>query len=205
MTAILGILSNDHRNMSRVLDALERQIGSLAHETAPDYSLLRNILEYLLDYPTRIHHPVEDLVYGELKLRNPAIAGTLDKLEQEHADIETQTRKLALIVDRALQEENHGDELDRQRLAQAVRDLIGRLRRHLSVEEMTLFPAARNGLTSADWADIALVLGAPNDPLFGPRLQEFYRCLHREILISEAAGSDPLGRTVHQALFNCAR
>ena len=53
--------------------------------------------------------------------------------------------------------------------------------------ETTLFPAARSSLTSTDWANIALVLGAPDDPLFGPRLREFYRCLQQEIMASEAA------------------
>ena len=53
-----------------------------------------------------------------------------------------------------------------------LKDLIDRLHRHMRTEETTLFPAARSSLTSTDWANIALVLGAPDDPLFGPRCAE---------------------------------
>jgi hemerythrin-like domain-containing protein len=193
MTAIMCMLINDHCNMTRIIDTLERQIGSLDHEEAVDLGLIKNILEYLLDYPTRVHHPVEDLVYGKLKIRDPAIARTLDDLEQEHADLESQTRRFALAVDRVLK----GEKLPRQELAQTGRDLTDRLQRHLATEETTLFPAARSSLMSSDWADIALVLGAPDDPLFGPRLRDFYRRLHEEIMGSEAAWADPLGHPVH--------
>ena len=183
MTEIMCMLANDHRNMTKILDALQRQINSLDHAGSPNHHLVRSILEYILDYPTQVHHPVEDLVYGELKIRNPAIARTLDGIEQEHADLEKQTRQFAQAIDRALQ----GEELSRQWLAHMGQDLIDRLHRHMRAEETTLFPAARSSLTSTDWANIALVLGAPDDPLFGPRLREFYRCLQQEIMASEAA------------------
>jgi len=183
MTEIMCMLANDHRNMTKILDALQRQINSLDHAGSPNHHLIRNILEYILDYPTHVHHPVEDLVYGELKIRNPAIARTLDGIEQEHADLEKRTRQFAQAIDRALQ----GEELPLQWLLQMGQDLIDHLRRHMRAEETTLFPAARRSLTSTDWANIALVLGAPDDPLFGPRLREFYRRLQQEIMASEAA------------------
>jgi hemerythrin-like domain-containing protein len=183
MTEIMCMLANDHRNMTKILDALQRQISSLDHASSPNHHLIRSILEYILDYPTQVHHPVEDLVYGELKIRNPAVARTLDGIEQEHADLEKQTRQFAQAIDRALQ----GEELPLQWLVRMGQDLIDRLHRHMRAEETTLFPAARSSLTSTDWANIALVLGAPDDPLFGPRLREFYRCLQQEIMASEAA------------------
>ena len=193
MTAIMCMLINDHCNMTRIIDAFERQISSLDHEGASELGPIRNILEYLLDYPTHVHHPVEDLVYGKLKIRNPALARTLDDLEQEHADLEKQTWRFAVAVDRVLK----GEKLPRQELAQMGRDLIDRLQRHLAIEETTLFPAARSSFMSTDWADIALVLGAPDDPLFGPRLQDFYRRLHEEIMASKAAWADPPSYTAH--------
>jgi hemerythrin-like domain-containing protein len=193
MTEIMCMLANDHRNMTKILDALQRQISSLDHASSPNHHLIRSILEYILDYPTQVHHPVEDLVYGEMKIRNPAIARTLDGIEQEHADLEKQTRRFAVAVDRVLK----GEKLPRQELARIGRDLTDRLQRHLATEETTLFPAARSSLMSSDWADIALVLGAPDDPLFGPRLRDFYRRLHKEIMASETAWADQPGHPVH--------
>ena len=193
MTAIMCMLINDHCNMTRIINTLERQTSSLDHEEAVDLGLIKNILEYLLDYPTRVHHPVEDLVYGKLKIRDPAMARTLDDLEQEHADLENQTRQFALAVERVLKGEN----LPPQELARTGRDLTDRLQRHLATEETTLFPAARSSLMSSDWADIALVLGAPDDPLFGPRLRDFYRRLHKEIMASGTAWAAPPSPAVH--------
>ena len=99
-------------------------------------------------------------------------------------ELEEQTRRFAAAVDRALR----GEELPRRSLAQMGRDLVERLRGHMAAEETGLFPAARGGLLSSDWADIALVLGAPDDPLFGPRLHEYYRRLHGEIVGARQSG-----------------
>ena len=173
----MRMLMNDHRNMTTIINALDRHIGSLDRTGSADYGLVKHILEYLLDYPTRVHHPVEDLVYGRLRTRDPAAAQALDGIEREHGELEEQTRRFATAVDRALR----GEELPRQRFAQMGRDLVERLRGHMAAEEAMLFPAARGGLTPGDWADVALILGAPDDPLFGPRLREYYRRLHDEI------------------------
>jgi hemerythrin-like domain-containing protein len=184
MTEIMCMLINDHRNMTRIIDALDKQIGSLDRTGSTDHGLVRHILEYLLDYPTRVHHPVEDLVYGKLRTRDPAAAQALDGIEREHVELEKRTRRFATAVDRALQ----GEELPHKWLAQMGRDLVERLRGHMAAEETRLFPAARGGLTSSDWADVALVLGAPDDPLFGPRLREYYRRLHEEIAGARQSG-----------------
>src|SRR3954471_17764188 len=104
------------------------------------------------DYPTRVHHPVEDLVYGRLRTRDPAAAQALDGIEWEHGELEKRTRRFATAVDRALR----GEELSPRWLAQMGRDLVERLRGHMAAEETRLFPAARGGLTPGDWADVAL-------------------------------------------------
>lgn len=182
MTDIMFMLANDHRNMTKILDALQRQISLMDHEGSPNHHHIRSILVYILDYPTQVHHPVEDLVYGELKIRDPAIARNLDGIEQDHAELEKQTRQFAQAIDRALQ----GEELPLQWLVHMGQNMIDRQRCHMAAEETTLFPAARSSLTPTDWANIALVLGAPDDPLFGPRTREFFRCLHQDIMASEA-------------------
>jgi hemerythrin-like domain-containing protein len=168
MTEIMCMLINDHRNMTTIIDVLDRRIGSLDRTGSADYGLVKQIVEYLLDYPTRVHHPVEDLVYGRLRTRDPAAAQALDGIEWEHGELEKRTRRFATAVDRALR----GEELSPRWLAQMGRDLVERLRGHMAAEETRLFPAARGGLTPGDWADVALFLGAPDDPLFGPRLRE---------------------------------
>ena len=44
MTEIMCMLANDHRNMTKIIDALQRQISSLDHEGALELGPIRNIL-----------------------------------------------------------------------------------------------------------------------------------------------------------------
>ena len=82
MTEIMCMLANDHRNMTKILDALQRRISSLDHAGPLNYHLIRNILGYILDYPTQVHHPVEDLVYGELRSAIPPSPGLSTELNR---------------------------------------------------------------------------------------------------------------------------
>jgi hemerythrin-like domain-containing protein len=180
MIEIMRMLLDDHRNMAKLFEVLDRQTLQLAQVGTADYRLIKDILDYTLHYPTRIHHPLEDLVYQKLKLRDAHWAETLNDIEEEHAKLETLTRQFALTINRCLQ----GETCSREQVVQMGQDLVNLSRRHMNIEEAMLFPAAQGNLTPSDWADIALALAAPDDPLFGPRLQQSYQRLRREIQTS---------------------
>ncbi len=57
MTALIPVLRREHKNIARLLDTLEHQIGLLEKEARPDYDVLQDIAEYFCDYPDRCHHP----------------------------------------------------------------------------------------------------------------------------------------------------
>jgi hemerythrin-like domain-containing protein len=180
MIEIMRMLLDDHRNMAKLLEVLDRQTLQLAQVGTADYHLIKDILDYTLHYPTRIHHPLEDLVYQKLKLRDAHWAETLNDIEEEHAKLETLTRQFALTINRCLQ----GETCSQEQVVQMGQDLVNLSQRHMNIEEAMLFPAAQGNLTPSDWADIALALAAPDDPLFGPRLQQSYHRLRREIQTS---------------------
>ena len=54
---VIETLREEHRNISRMLDALEHQIEVLAQVGTPDYEIIRGIADYFCDYPDRCHHP----------------------------------------------------------------------------------------------------------------------------------------------------
>jgi hemerythrin-like domain-containing protein len=177
MIEIMRMLLDDHRNMAKLLEVLDRQILQLAQAGTADYNLIKDILDYTLHYPTRIHHPLEDLVYQKLKIRDANWAETLNNVEEEHAKLETLTRQFAMTISRCLQ----GEKCSREQVVQIGQDLVNLSQRHMNIEEAMLFPAAQGNFTPSDWADIALALAAPDDPLFGPRLQQSYQRLREEI------------------------
>ena len=48
MADILAILRQDHINMLRLLDALERQIDTFAGDRQPDFEIVSAIADYIL-------------------------------------------------------------------------------------------------------------------------------------------------------------
>ena len=87
MADILAMLRQDHINMLWLLDALERQIDTFADGHQPDHEIVSAIADYVLEYPDRFHHPVEDLVLAELRQRDASAARPSEGLEGEHKRI----------------------------------------------------------------------------------------------------------------------
>ena len=77
MVTVIYTLREEHRNIARLLNALEHQIEIFARAGAPDYDVIRGIAEYFLDYPDRCHHPKEDVVFDRLCARFPRDAGVV--------------------------------------------------------------------------------------------------------------------------------
>jgi hemerythrin-like domain-containing protein len=64
---ILRRLREEHRNIARVLKALEHQLAIFDHGEQPDYDVLVAAAEYFTGFPDRCHHPKEDLIFRNLK------------------------------------------------------------------------------------------------------------------------------------------
>ena len=105
MADILAILRQDHINMLRLLDALERQIETFAGDRQPDFDIVSAIAEYVLGYPDRFHHPVEDLVLAELRQRDASAARPSDGLEGEHERIGQLARNFHTAVETLISDE----------------------------------------------------------------------------------------------------
>ena len=57
MTDIIDSLHEDHANLAKLLDALERQLGLFDQGETPDYDIVRGVVDYCLGYPDLYHHP----------------------------------------------------------------------------------------------------------------------------------------------------
>lgn len=184
---VLSRLHKEHADFARLLDLLDRQQALFAAGSA-DYDTIGAILQYCLEYPDAVHHPKEDLIYGALRKRDPALAAEVGDLEEEHRGLATAARELAELVERALAE----DLVDREHVHGLTRDFIGRYRHHIEREERHVFPAARQVLSNQDWADIdSRMEGSSGDPLFGDDIADYFRALRDDIdnLAQLAGGS----------------
>ena len=164
VVTVIYTLREEHRNIARLLNALEHQIEIFARAGAPDYDVIRGIAEYFLDYPDRCHHPKEDVVFDCLCARFPRDAAEVGDLATEH-------RKTA--------------ESARQTVVNAARGFIEAERRHMAMEEERFFPLAEARLTPEDWFRIESDLVTGRDPLFGDRVEAEFEGLRKRLLAWE--------------------
>ena len=178
MTDVLDAIHEDHANMAKMLNALERQLAVFDAGETPDYDIVRGVVDYCLDYPDLYHHPKEDLVFERLKAVDPAAAAEVGDLPGEHAELAALTRRLKAAVNAVL-----GDlEVPRGRFDETLRAFLDTTRRHMNMEERAFLPAARRALSAADLAEIDARLSQPDDPLFGAPSEARFAALRQDIL-----------------------
>jgi hemerythrin-like domain-containing protein len=178
MTEIMRVLRREHDNITKLLEALERQIVVLDEAGEPDYDIIDGVIDYFLSYPDLYHHPKEELVFAKLRERDPAAAEAVGDLKCEHEEIAARTREFAARMRAALEQAG----APRGSLGQWAHDFIGLQKRHLTHEEEVFFPQALNALTSEDWVKLEARMTDEDDPLFGSDVGERYKALHRDIL-----------------------
>jgi len=177
MTRVIDRLHDDHINLARLLHGLEEQIDLFRHEHVPDYDLIGDILDYMLDYPDACHHPIEDHVYRRLRERAPTTAGSLDDLEKEHKTLAERVRCFATVVHNVRDDA----QVPRDWFLALAEDLILLWRQHMTTEETQILPAALAALTPEDWTEIENAFKHWQDPLFGRLAGSSYRRLYHKI------------------------
>lgn len=174
MVSVIKKLRIDHRNMSRLLDEMETQLGLFHAGENPDYILMMDIMQYMNHYPDLFHHPKEDLIFKKLIERDPSARLVVKDLLQKHETLDDSgkqfTDSLRTVLSEAL--------VEREAFEAQGRDYVRTLRRHINVEESQVFPLAERVLNEEDWKDIDNAMEAFEDPLFGTTVQQEYRALY---------------------------
>ena len=178
MPAAIDSLRQEHVNMSKLLTLLERQIGVFNAGGTPDYEIVAGIVEYLRDWSDHWHHPKEDIILDKLRQRDPAAAEAVGELEKGHEALAALTEQFLDLIHEVLREE----ELPRERVSRMAAEFILSQRRHMEGEESVFLPAAERALTSEDWADIAMRISNPEDPLFGRSVEKRFETLRRDLM-----------------------
>lgn len=179
MSDALLLLRLEHENLGQLLDLIDEQRQLTKAGGDLDLSLLETITEYFSGYPEKCHHPVEDLVFRRLKMRDPDAISKPDKLEAEHAQIERLTAELAETI---------ASGNDGPGLAEVLERFVNDYRMHMAMEEEHFFPAAAKALSEQDWDEIDFRLFDSPDPLFDHAAHERFHGL-RERINALARGS----------------
>ncbi len=178
MFDVIAALNRDHANIAKLLALLESEILAIEVGKTPDYSLLRNIMQYMTQYPDRFHHPIEDLIFAQLVRREPEVRADVEAQIDEHVSLGLAGREFECLL-RA----TDVDSVDvREGLAVTGLAYIRALREHMLIEEGILFPIAREVLTKEDWKIIDEGVNTIDDPLFGSVIADEYQRLYSLII-----------------------
>ena len=128
-------LREDHRNMSIILNLLEDAVEQASKGDDPDFELVDEIMRYMTVYPDAVHHPKEDVVYGQLRDRRPDLADGLEDVPGDHRDIATLGSALRDEVEAI----NAGAAVRRDKFIDDASHYVTRLRKHMFWEESDLF------------------------------------------------------------------
>lgn len=178
MASIIDTLRSDHSRMTKLLDALERQIGSFEEGKPLDFEIVDGILHYCRSYPDRHHHPREDLVFDRLKQRDPEAATEVGDLRTEHDKLAALTTRFGECLTAVQQDVPMG----REELLEPAQAFLKAYRHHIMMEEKLFFPAAERNLTPEDWRALNAQLEPARDPLFDQRDDERFDALFEDIV-----------------------
>ena len=193
---IIDRLLTDHARLWQVFAVLEHQMELLSTDgDGPDYRLLEDVVEYLIDYPDSIHHPLEDRLFEAVLAKQ--VDADMEILilmnRDQHVEINAGTRNLRTAIQHILV----GSVVPSAQLKGLVAAYIDLQRKHLLVEERQLFPLAEATLQAQDWQALEAAYEAAQDPVFEQTLDQ-YAELHRYIVEMGAApeGQRPLPQIV---------
>ncbi|MBP9907807.1 MAG: hemerythrin domain-containing protein [Rubrivivax sp.] len=160
---IIRALGDEHRYQARLLNVLERQVGLLNQRQVPDYEVMHGVMRYMTQFPDRLHHPKEDLVFEKLVQRDPGAEARVRELLHAHETIIEKGQQLLEAIEHC----RKGDaQADPNVLRKASHAYIGSLRRHMDIEHLHMFPRAQQVLTAADWAEVDARMKPILDPVF---------------------------------------
>jgi hemerythrin-like domain-containing protein len=177
MSETIRLLRQEHKNIAKLLNILERQLTLLDEAEPPDYEMLGDIADYFLGYPDRCHHPKEDIIFQKLKEHDPANGGMARDLEAEHREVAQSAHRLS----EAVKNMTADVEVPRDAIHRVIMGFIDYERRHMKMEEELFFPAALKALTAEDWAEIDARVTDQADPLFGHEVEKQFKDLSEHI------------------------
>lgn len=173
------IIRDEHLAISAVLYSLRYLVREMRKGAAPNFALLRAILDYIVSYPDRWHHPKEDkYLFAAVKRHTHEADNLIARLEREHAlgHPLMEDLKKYLVAFQA------GEADAREAFFAAADRYIELEWDHLRTEEEVFIPIAERVLTPEDWAEIAAAFRENDNPLFGIKPKEQAEILYQRIL-----------------------
>ena len=177
MTSPVDLWHAEHMDFARLLELLQKQLEVFRDGGAPNYALMRDIVQYLRNFPDRYHHAREEIAFRRLALRDPAARELVARLEQEHRIIAAAGDALLKCLDEIAEDAW----LPRCEVETSAATYLVYYQMHIGKEEKDILPLARETLTDEDWQAVFAARPSGPDPLFGVSADPRFRELRRQI------------------------
>lgn len=177
MNELLQRLDRDHFRLAFVLALLEGLLDEFHEGLEPDYVVMCQLMEYLIDYADQVHHPSEDLIFSRLLEQQGAQHALLTELMEQHRSLSQLNRRFKESIEGIV----HGEVLRRDEVEHQGRELIDRLRRHMSLEDEQAFPLAKTSLDASAWSELLVAAPDIQDPVFGNADSERFRAIFKQL------------------------
>jgi hemerythrin-like domain-containing protein len=172
---MLTQLRRDHANMARLLHVLSRKHKTLEQGERPDFQLVREVVDYILDYMNGFTVPLERLYSERLLAKAPQAEELTRRLSEDYQGLHQRLDKLSQNIDQILMDAV----IPMDRFADDLKAYLDAHRSYLRAEREQLFPLIRENLDEEEQRRLIALLpeGAQANL---ERLQQAYPELYAE-------------------------
>jgi hemerythrin-like domain-containing protein len=173
MMTMIERIKREHGYMARLLAILRRKLQCLENEQSINYSLVKEIVDYLSNHAEAVHHPKEDVIYCYYVEKYGSQSGVSD-LEQDHKRLAVRTHEFLNLIEMILQDAIVPKEI----IASQLAEFIQSQKTHLDLEEQEVIPLIISTFTKDDWKHVESLWNEnEDDPVFGDNIAERYKQL----------------------------
>lgn len=176
---MLAMLRDEHRHFASVLALLSDHLNAIERGDLTNPQVIYEIMDYMVTWPDRFHHPREDLIYEYAAgVSNALSEENRQSLAREHDEMARQGRDLLQCIERWRAGDVEGRELIRR-----GREYVQRSYAHMAQEEQEVFPAIDEAMNREHWRELAAEeqFQPRRDPVFGRRVSREFRTMARKL------------------------
>ncbi len=173
---MLTQLRLDHANMARLLHVLQLKHKTLAAGERPDFQLVREVVDYILDYMDDFTVPLERICSEQLSAKAPQSVELSRRLADDYKALHERLMRLSQDIDMILMDAV----IPMDRFADDLKAYLDAHRAYLREERQSLFPLIHEHFDEADLQRLANALPEGASVKL-EQLQEAYPQLYAEL------------------------
>ncbi|MGR5389594.1 hemerythrin domain-containing protein [Vibrio crassostreae] len=174
-------IRREHGYMARLLAILNNKLELLKQEREINYSLIAEVVDYLMNHSDKVHHPKEDVIY-RYYLKQYGSDQAIEDLELDHQLLSEKTADFLGVVDMILQDAV----VPQQVFIEQLEAFVKAQRKHMEYEEKHVLPMIVEAFTVKDWQEVeSQWLQPEDDPVFGETIADQYRQLAARVRQNE--------------------